>query len=234
VTLRLVLASQSPARLNLLRNAGFAPEAIVSGVDEDAFEASSPAQLALILARAKARAVAEQVGPGALVIGCDSVLDLDGAALGKPVDAEDAVGRWKAMRGREGILVTGHCLIDTRGSAGPASDAASAEGEGNASGESRQDGTGTAAEGWRELTQAAATLVQFADVSDAEIEAYVATGEPLHVAGAFTLDGLGSPFVESIGGDPSNVIGLSLPLLRRMLGELGLAVSDLWASPPKG
>ncbi len=208
LTLRLVLASQSPARLNLLHNAGFAPEAVVSGVDEDAFEADSPVELALILARAKARAVAEQVGPDALVIGCDSVLDLDGAALGKPVDAADAVGRWQAMRGREGILVTGHCLIDTRGVEAPG-------------------------EGWRELTQAAATLVQFAEVSDAEIEAYVATGEPLHVAGAFTLDGLSSPFVESIGGDPSNVIGLSLPLLRRMLGELGLAVSDLWTKPSK-
>jgi septum formation protein len=235
VTLRLVLASQSPARLNLLRNAGFAPEAIVSGVDEDGFEAGSPVELALILARAKARAVAERVGPGALVIGCDSVLDLDGEALGKPADAEDAVGRWKAMRGREGILVTGHCLIDTRGAEGVATDAVSADGKGEADedNETAEDTAGTADEGWRELTQAAATLVQFAEVSDAEIEAYVATGEPLHVAGAFTLDGLGSPFVESIGGDPSNVIGLSLPLLRRMLGELGLAVSDLWASPPK-
>ena len=239
MTLRLVLASQSPARLNLLRNAGFAPEAIVSGVDEDGFEAGSPVELALILARAKARAVAERVGPGALVIGCDSVLDLDGEVLGKPADAEDAVGRWKAMRGREGILVTGHCLIDTRGAeASPATDAASADGkdeagQNNENNKTAEDAAATAGEGWRELTQAAATLVQFAEVSDAEIEAYVATGEPLHVAGAFTLDGLGSPFVESIGGDPSNVIGLSLPLLRRMLGELGLAVSDLWASPPK-
>jgi septum formation protein len=235
VTLRLVLASQSPARLNLLRNAGFTPEAIVSDVDEDGFEAGSPVELALILARAKARAVAERVGPGALVIGCDSVLDLDGEALGKPADAEDAVGRWKAMRGREGILVTGHCLIDTRGAESPAADAASAEGNGEVDegDETVKDTAGTAGGGWRELTQAAATLVQFAEVSDAEIEAYVATGEPLHVAGAFTLDGLGSPFVESIGGDPSNVIGLSLPLLRRMLGELGLAVSDLWAKPPK-
>jgi septum formation protein len=235
VTLRLVLASQSPARLNLLRNAGFAPEAIVSGVDEDGFEAGSPVELALILARAKARAVAERVGPGALVIGCDSVLDLDGEALGKPADAEDAVGRWKAMRGREGILVTGHCLIDTRGAEDPATDAVSADGKGAAgqNDETAEATAGTAGENWRELTQAAATLVQFAEVSDAEIEAYVATGEPLHVAGAFTLDGLGSPFVESIGGDPSNVIGLSLPLLRRMLGELGLAVSDLWASPRK-
>jgi septum formation protein len=201
---RLVLASQSPARLTLLRNAGFAPEAIVSGVDEDAFEADSPADLALVLAQAKARAVAERVGPGALVIGCDSVLDLDGAPLGKPADVEDAVGRWKAMRGREGTLVTGHCLIDTR------------------------EPTGTRGEAWREVAHTAETLVRFADLSDVEVEAYVATGEPLYVAGAFTIDGLGGPFVDSIVGDPSTVIGLSLPLLRRMLGELGLAVPDLW------
>ena len=224
MTLRLVLASQSPARLNLLRNAGFAPEAIVSGVDEDAFKAGSPVELALILAREKARAVANQVGPGALVIGCDSVLDLDGAALGKPVDAADAVGRWKAMRGREGILVTGHCLIDTREVEGRDAEGRAVAGP---------EGEGARPKERRELTEAAATLVQFAEVSDSEIDAYVATGEPLHVAGAFTLDGFGSPFVESIGGDPSNVIGLSLPLLRRMLAELDLSVSDLWTSPPK-
>jgi len=199
---RLVLASQSPARLILLRNAGFTPEAIVSGVDEDAFEAASPAELALVLAQAKARAVAGRIGePGALVIGCDSVLDLDGTALGKPIDAEDAVGRWKAMRGREGTLVTGHCLIDTR------------------------------VETCREVARTAKTLVRFADLSDAEIDAYVATGEPLYVAGAFTIDGLGGPFVESIEGDPSTVIGLSLPLLRRMLDEFGIAVADLWSAP---
>jgi septum formation protein len=205
--LRLVLASQSPARLTLLRNAGFAPEAIVSGVDEDAYDAASPAELALALAQAKARTVAERIGPGALVIGCDSVLDLDGTAFGKPVDAEDAIGRWKGMRGREGVLVTGHCLIDARG------------------GESAQ---------WREIARVAATTVRFADLADAEIEAYGATGEPLRVAGAFTLDGIGGPFVESIDGDPSNVIGLSLPLLRRMLGELGVALPSLWTRPSKG
>jgi septum formation protein len=214
--LRLVLASQSPARLNLLRSAGFAPEAIVSGVDEDAFEAGSPVELAMVLARAKARTVAKQVGPGALVIGCDSVLDLDGRALGKPADAEDAVRRWKEMRGREGILVTGHCLIDTRES-------------GDGPSEQGEEGPG-----WLELTQPAATLVRFAEVTDAEIDAYVATGEPLHVAGAFTLDGIGGSFVESIAGDPSNVIGLSLPLLRRLLDEVGLGVGDLWQVPSKG
>ena len=225
--MRLVLASQSPARLTLLRNAGFTAEAIVSGVDEDAFDSTSPVELALILARAKARAVAQRVEPGALVIGCDSVLDLDGKAFGKPADAEEAIGRWKDMRGREGILVTGHCLIDTRPGQAEA-EAASGDG-GDAPLPAERDGGAD----WREVTRAGATLVQFAEVSDAEIEAYVATGEPLQVAGAFTLDGIGGSFVEAIGGDPSNVIGLSLPLLRRMLDEFGVSVAELWSSRPK-
>jgi septum formation protein len=196
--MRLVLASQSPARLALLRAAGFDPEPIVSGVDEDAFDAPNAAQLALTLAQAKARAVAERVGSDALVVGCDSLLDFEGEALGKPSDAGQAVERWKRMRGREGILVTGHCVIDTRG-------------------EERV-----------EVCDAAATLVQFAEVTDAQIEAYVATGEPLQVAGCFTIDGIGASFVESISGDHSNVIGLSLPLLRRMLDSIGVEVTQLW------
>lgn len=212
MTLRLVLASQSPARLALLRNAGFAPEAIVSDVDEDAFHAADPAALALVLAQAKARKVAEREGPGpagrTLVIGCDSVLDLDGVAYGKPADAQDAITRWKSMRGRAGVLVTGHCLIDSRADA--------------------PDEAAKAAE----VAEVARTTVRFADLSDAEIEAYVGTGEPLYVAGAFTLDGIGGPFVDAIEGDPSNVIGLSLPLLRRLLGRLGVAVSELWADRP--
>lgn len=195
---RLVLASRSPARLGLLRQAGFAPEVIVSGVDEDALDAPTPAELARVLAEAKAEAVAARgEAADALVIGCDSVLDLDGRALGKPVDAEDATARWKAMRGRTGVLCTGHCVIDTASGA-------------------RTSATGR-------------TTVRFGEPSDAEIAAYVASGEPLQVAGAFTLDGLSGPFVDGIDGDHGNVLGLSLPLLRRLLGELGTGVTELWA-----
>ncbi|GGS55634.1 Maf-like protein [Streptomyces badius] len=194
---RLVLASASPARLGLLRQAGFAPEVIVSGVDEDALSAPTPAELALVLARAKAAAVAERPeAAGALVIGCDSVLELDGEALGKPADAEEATARWKSMRGRAGVLRTGHSVIDT------------------ASG--------------RTASATASTVVRFGEPSDAEVAAYVATGEPLHVAGAFTLDGRSAPFVDAIEGDHGNVIGLSLPLLRRLLGELDVSVTELW------
>ncbi|MEV4431879.1 nucleoside triphosphate pyrophosphatase [Streptomyces sp. NPDC049555] len=195
---RLVLASQSPARLGLLRQAGLAPEVIVSGVDEDALDAPTPAELALVLAEAKAAAVAAMpAAAGALVVGCDSVLELDGQALGKPADAEEATARWKAMRGRAGVLRTGHCVIDT------------------ASG--------------RRASATASTTVRFGEPSDAEVAAYVASGEPLHVAGAFTLDGRSAPFVEGIDGDPGNVIGLSLPLLRRLLADLGVGITDLWA-----
>ncbi|MFD8570748.1 nucleoside triphosphate pyrophosphatase [Streptomyces sp. NPDC059639] len=195
---RLILASQSPARLGLLRQAGFAPEVVVSGFDEDAVTAPTPAELALALAEAKASVVAARPeARGALVIGCDSVLDLDGEALGKPADAEEATARWKAMRGRAGTLQTGHCVYDT------------------ASGR-YASGTGS-------------TVVRFGEPSDAEIAAYVATGEPLHVAGAFTLDGRSAPFIEGIDGDHGNVIGLSLPLLRRLLAQLDVSVTELWA-----
>ncbi|MFJ9039250.1 nucleoside triphosphate pyrophosphatase [Streptomyces sp. NPDC102406] len=195
---RLILASQSPARLGLLRQAGFAPEVIVSGVDEDAVTAPTPADLALALAEAKASVVAAlPEAADALVIGCDSVLDLDGEALGKPADAEEATARWKAMRGRAGTLRTGHCVYDTA--------------------------TG------RYVSGTASTVVRFGEPSDAEIAAYVATGEPLHVAGAFTLDGRSAPFIDGIDGDHGNVIGLSLPLLRRLLDRLGVDITELWA-----
>ena len=204
--MRLVLASQSPARLALLRTAGLEPEQIVSGVDEDTFDAASPAELALQLAIAKAQTVAAQVGEDALVIGCDSVLDFGGEALGKPADLDDARARWHRMRGKDGVLVTGHCVVDTRGGADP--------------------------DDWKVALDVNPTMVRFAEVSEAEIDAYLATEEPLHVAGAFTLDGFGGWFVESIVGDPSNVVGISLPLVRRLLGEVGMSVPELWKSHP--
>ncbi|MEV6654238.1 nucleoside triphosphate pyrophosphatase [Streptomyces sp. NPDC051219] len=195
---RLVLASASPARLNLLRQAGLAPEVIVSGVDEDALTAPTPGELARVLAEAKAAVVAARPeAAGALVIGCDSVLELDGEALGKPADAEEATARWKSMRGRAGVLQTGHSVIDTV--------------------------TG------RHVSATASTTVRFGEPTDAEITAYVASGEPLHVAGAFTLDGRSAPFVDGIEGDYGNVIGLSLPLVRRLLSELDVSITDLWA-----
>ncbi|MGW7024410.1 nucleoside triphosphate pyrophosphatase [Streptomyces decoyicus] len=195
---RLVLASQSPARLALLRQAGLAPEVVVSGVDEDALTAPTPGELARVLAEAKAAAVAARPETaGALVVGCDSVLELDGRALGKPADAEDATARWKSMRGRSGVLQTGHCVIDT-------------------------------AAGGRQVSATASTTVRFGDPSDDEIAAYVESGEPLFVAGAFTLDGRSAPFIDGIDGDPGNVIGLSLPLLRRLLAGLDVAITDLW------
>ncbi|WP_042374664.1 nucleoside triphosphate pyrophosphatase [Streptacidiphilus neutrinimicus] len=193
----LVLASASPARLGLLRQAGLDPKVIVSGVDEDALSAPTPAELALVLAEAKAAAVAATLADGELVVGCDSVLELDGKALGKPGDAADARARWRAMRGRSGVLQTGHCVIDTR------------------------TGARTSA--------TASTTVHFGTPDDAEIDAYVASGEPLHVAGAFTLDGRSAPFVERIEGDHGNVIGLSLPLLRKLLAEVDVRITDLWA-----
>jgi septum formation protein len=194
---RLVLGSQSPARLATLRSAGLDPEVIVSGVDESVVTTPDPADLATELAVLKARAVAARVGGPALVVGCDSVLAFDDGVHGKPADADEATRRWRAMRGGSGVLHTGHCVIDT--------------------------GSG------REVARHAATVVHFADVSDAEIAAYVATGEPLVVAGAFTLDGLGGAFVRGVEGDPHSVVGISLPLLREIMADLGVTWTDLWA-----
>jgi septum formation protein len=197
----LVLASASPARLATLRSAGIEPTVIVSGVDESQVAGLPPAELALQLAELKCAAVAgrDDLPAGCLVLGCDSVLELDGEALGKPHDAEEATRRWQAMRGRSGVLQTGHSLRDTA--------------------------TGQVA------AATASTTVHFADVSDAEVAAYVATGEPLHVAGAFTVDGLGGAFVTGVEGDFHNVVGVSLPLLRLLVGELGHEWTDLWARP---
>lgn len=192
---RLVLASASPARLKTLQAAGLRPEVIVSGVDEDGVEADNSAELALKLAQLKAVAVGANL-PRALVIGCDSVLELDGQSLGKPADAAEAVERWQQMRGRSGVLHTGHCVIDTH------------------------------REVW--LGRSAATQVRFAHVADEEIEAYVGSGEPLQVAGAFTIDGLGSAYVSGVSGDPHNVVGISVPLLRLMFDELGFVWHEFW------
>ena len=193
----LVLASASPARLATLRAAGLEPSVVVSGVDESQVAGLAPAALAQRLADLKCAAVADEVGSGRLVLGCDSVLELDGAALGKPGDADAAVLRWRAMRGRSGVLHTGHCLRYTTSE--------------------------------RQSTATGSTVVHFAQVTDDEIAAYVESGEPLQVAGAFTVDGLGGAFVTGIEGDHHNVVGLSLPLLRDLLAELGHAWTGLWS-----
>jgi septum formation protein len=199
VTVRFVLASASPARLATLRAAGVWPQVCVSDVDEDAFGATRVADLVAALAAAKAQAVADRCDEPALVLGCDSLLELDGAAAGKPGTAAVAVQRWRAMRGRSGVLHTGHHLIDS------------------ASG--------------RSCGAVASATVRFGDPSDAEIDDYVATGEPLSVAGGFTIDGRGGWFIDGVDGDPHTVVGLSLPLLRRLLGELGYALADLPGPP---
>ena len=185
-----------------MQAAGIDVDVIVSGVDESVVDDRDAAALCATLARMKAETVAERLRSAGkhadtVVLGCDSVLAFDGEILGKPGDADVAVKRWRAMRGRTGVLHTGHHLVDLRGGGGAVG------------------GVGS-------------TVVEFADVSDDEIDAYVATGEPLWVAGAFTIDGLGGVFVERIEGDHGNVVGVSLPLLRRLLGELGVPVTSLW------
>ncbi|MDI5937237.1 MULTISPECIES: nucleoside triphosphate pyrophosphatase [unclassified Micromonospora] len=206
IALRLVLASASPARRKLLHAAGIEPDVLVSGVDESQVVSERAEDLCLELARLKAQAVVGRLRPSAdertLVLGCDSVLAFDGEILGKPADEADATRRWERMRGRSGVLHTGHCLIDVIH-------------------ETRAEAV-------------ASTTVRFAEVSDEEIAAYVATGEPLAVAGAFTIDGLGGAFLEGVDGDPGTVVGLSLPLLRRLLGELDLRIIDLWTKVAPG
>lgn len=203
--IRLVLASASPARLSTLRSAGVEPQVIVSTVDEPAVQAAAEsaagnpleaADLALLLARAKCEDVAATDPDTDIVLGCDSVLELDGEIHGKPTDPAQAINRWQRMRGRSGILHTGHWISDLR--------------------EPGDGGTAGA------VGASASTLVHFADLTDEEIEAYVATGEPLRVAGAFTVDGLGGPYVRGIEGDHHSVVGVSLPVVRDLLGELGI------------
>lgn len=208
--MRLILASASPARRATLRAAGVEPVVEVSGVDEDAVAAGladpTPAELVTALASAKAEAVLDTVGaahPDAVVIGCDSMLSVTGPAgpemVGKPGTVDRARARWAAMAGGEGTLLTGHAVIRLR------------------------DGEPCA-----RAAEAQATVVRFGRPTGRELDAYLASGEPLAVAGGFTLDGRGGWFVEGIEGDPSSVIGISLPLTRRLLTEVGLSVVDLW------
>ncbi|MGV8907907.1 MAG: Maf family protein [Propionicimonas sp.] len=216
-----VLASASPARLETLVRAGLSPRVVVSAVDEDGFTAPTVTGLVAVLARAKAEAVAatleappkawpgepEEGSPMAelfqdrdlLIVGCDSLLELDGAPLGKPGSPDEAIQRWRDLRGRTGHLHTGHHVIARLGSV------------------------------TRAVGAVATTEVSFADLDDAEIEAYVATGEPELVAGAFTIDGLGGAYVTSVSGDPHNVVGISLPLLRRLFTDLGVPWHTLWS-----
>ncbi len=206
---RFVLASQSPARLNVLRSAGLDPSVVVSGVDEDAVAASlidpTPVELVRALAAAKAEAVLETlIGTHSdmVIVGCDSMLSIGGEMVGKPGTPEVARERWAAMAGKTGELLTGHAIIRVD------------------DGEKTKEASGT--EG---------TTVRFGTPSQAEIDAYIASGEPLHVAGGFTLDGLSGWFIDGIDGDFSSVIGISLPLTRRLLAEVGLSVTELWNRP---
>lgn len=201
--MRLVLASASPARLGVLRAAGVEPEVRVSGVDEEAITAPTPSGLVRALAEAKAAAAVRPGDDDLLVLGCDSMLDLDGTAYGKPGTAAAATKRWELMAGRSAVLCTGHALLLVRG------------------------GTVVA-----RAADVAATVVRFGTPTPDELAAYVATGEPQQVAGAFTIDGRGGWFVEGVDGDPGTVIGLSLPLLRELLRRVGVGVTDLWAAPP--
>jgi septum formation protein len=195
---RFVLASASPARLALLRQAGLAPEVVVSDVDENGISAPRVAEQVALLAAAKAADVAKRE-TDALVVGADSLLEFRGESLGKPSDAAEARDRWRRMGGRSGVLHTGQALFDVQDGAIVHRDVA-----------------------------VASTVVYFAAPTEQELEAYLATGEPLAVAGAFTLDGLGAPFVRRVEGDPAAVVGLSLTVLRTQLAGRGLAITDLW------
>jgi septum formation protein len=235
---RFVLASKSPARLETLRSAGLDPAVVVSGVDESVVTAENPARLCALLAALKAEAVADllvargvdsgrmgsapdEVAPGrgdpaaggvapgpagsvpgaapVVVLGCDSVLEFNGRAYGKPGTSAVAKQRWQQIRGGSGVLHTGHHVIVIDGGSRTAS------------------------------TRVASTVVRFADPTDDEIDAYVATGEPQAVAGAFTIDGYGGAYITSIEGDPHNVVGVSLPLVRMMLADLGVGWHTLWS-----
>lgn len=209
---RVVLASASSGRLQVLRQAGIDPLVIVSGVDEDLVvaglgEHASPGDTVCALATAKADQVAGELDPAlatdCVVLGCDSMLFIDGELRGKPGDADAARAAWATMAGRSGELYTGHSALLMR------------------------DGAVVHRE-----SQFGCTTVRFGTPNDDDLNAYVASGEPLWVAGAFTLDGLGGWFIDRIEGDPSNVIGISLPLTRRMLESAGLSISAVWQANP--
>ncbi|MDZ8052012.1 MAG: Maf family protein [Aulosira sp. ZfuVER01] len=190
-----VLASASPARRRLLQSVGIEPIVRPSDFDESQVQLNNPDQLVQTLSLHKAETVVPQF-ESALIMGCDSVLAVNGEIHGKPADANEAIARWQVMQGNFGDLYTGHTLIDLTQN--------------------------------RTVTKCQVTRVYFVQMSDRDIQAYVATGEPLKCAGAFALEGFGSLFVEKIAGCHSNVIGLSLPLLRQMLAELGYNVVDFW------
>jgi septum formation protein len=205
---RVVLGSASPGRLAVLRQAGIDPLVVVSGVDEDAVIAAlgsntSPGDVVRVLAEAKADQVAASldaaVAADCVVIGCDSMLSIDGRLVGKPASADAARSQWQSMAGQSGQLYTGHSLLRLL--------------HGNIS---------------QRASESSFTTVHFANPTAADLDAYIGSGEPLAVAGGFTLDGLGGWFVDRIEGDPSNVIGLSLPLTRALLRRVGLSVTELW------
>lgn len=209
---RVVLGSASSGRLKVLRGAGIDPLVVVSGVDEDAVMAalptdSSPAAVTTALAVAKAEAVAAVVDPAVatdcVVIGCDSMLFRDGELWGKPATESAAAAGWRAMAGRSGQLYTGHSVIRLRNKA--------IEGQ---------------------AADHTVTTVHFGNPSADDLAAYVRSGEPVAVAGGFTLDGLGGWFVEGVDGDPSAVIGIGLPLTRRLFDRVGLTIADLWRDNP--
>jgi septum formation protein len=193
--LRFILASASPARRQLLKTIGIEAEVQPSRFDESSIQTANPIDLVQKLAFEKARLIAQQHS-SALILGCDSVMILDGEIFGKPKDRAEAIARWRQMRGRTGELYTGHALFDLYQN--------------------------------RNIVRHQKTLVEFALVSEHQIEAYVDTQEPLNCAGCFALDGKGGLFVEQIHGCHSNVIGLSLPLLRQMLADLSYDVTDFW------
>ncbi|MFC0675054.1 Maf family protein [Brachybacterium hainanense] len=202
----LLLGSASPGRAATLERAGIEFDVLAADLDEEAILAAagelSPQEQVLLLAREKASAVTAASEGGYVVLGCDSMLEIDGEVVGKPHTAEAATARWRAMRGRTGVLHTGHWILDDR--------------------DPEDEGTGAT------FGATASCEISFAQLTDEEIAAYVASEEPLEVAGSFTIDGLGGPFIDSVTGDPHAVVGLSLPLLRRLLAEIGIGVHELW------